>query len=115
MLNKSTQSPLHKKWHKRVEGQIRDAVHSHPEWFRGDIERMTNSLAKRIVGEIIAESMLADNTELADAQLTNPGNPDSVLKVEKEACDVRTNCSHAIERGLYGGFGGRNESNTRND
>lgn len=76
MLNKAELSPLHKKWHKRVEGQIRDTIHSHPEWFQGDIERMTNSLAKRIVGEIIADYYLANNTESGDAQLLDSVKPE---------------------------------------
>jgi len=50
-------SPLHDKWHRRVEGQIRDCIHNHPEWFKSckDHKRMVNSLAKRIVGEIVAD------------------------------------------------------------
>lgn len=65
MQNKSKSSPEYKKWHRRVEGQIRDAINSHPEWFsfktRGQEATMVNSLAKRIVGEIIADAKLADN------------------------------------------------------
>lgn len=56
-------TPLHDKWHRRVEGQIRDAIHHHPEWFsfRNARERDTciNSLAKRIVGEIVADLEMA--------------------------------------------------------
>ncbi len=56
-------SPLHDKWHKRVEGQIRDAMTSHPEWFNiRDSQHkafIINSLAKRIVGEIVADFPLA--------------------------------------------------------
>jgi hypothetical protein len=51
-------TPIHDFWHPRVEGQIRDAIHSHPEWFNltsdGQTRTMVNSLAKRIVGEIAA-------------------------------------------------------------
>ena len=56
-------TPLHDFWHRRVEGQIRDAMHSHPEWFKitGKTQKQTlvNSLAKRIVGEIVAVSVMA--------------------------------------------------------
>jgi hypothetical protein len=51
-------TPLHDFWHRRVEGQIRDAIHSHPEWFNVTSESqkrtLVNSLTKRIVGEIVA-------------------------------------------------------------
>jgi hypothetical protein len=51
-------TPLHNFWHPRIEGQIRDVIHHHPEWFTfKDKEAMKwciNSLAKRIVGEIVA-------------------------------------------------------------
>jgi hypothetical protein len=50
-------SPEHGKWHRRVEGQIYDHMHQHPEFYTGVKERTTfaRSLAKRIVGEIIAD------------------------------------------------------------
>lgn len=58
-------SPLHDKWHKRVEGQIRDCIFHHPNWFNFKNERIKNtcinSLAKRIVGEIIADGILGGN------------------------------------------------------
>lgn len=51
-------SPLHDFWHKRVEGQIKHTMNMHPKWFtfKDDIDKNTciNSLAKRIVGEIVA-------------------------------------------------------------
>ncbi len=50
-------SPLHAMWHRRVEGQIRDCINSHSYWFnfKNAWERgaCVNSLAKRIVGEIV--------------------------------------------------------------
>ena len=50
-------SPQHDFWHRRVEGQIRHTIGCHPEWFtvmsHKRREAMINSLAKRIVGEII--------------------------------------------------------------
>lgn len=52
-------SPLHDFWHPRVEGQIRHTIGRHPEWFNLPIKTSAkrdciNSLAKRIVGEIVA-------------------------------------------------------------
>ena len=64
-------SPLHDKWHRRVEGQIRDCMSSHPEWFVGVPEKQkiffVNSLAKRIVGEIVADSKLATKVDAVSA------------------------------------------------
>lgn len=55
--------PLHDKWHRRVEGQIRHTINTHPKWFNFQDDRdkaaCVNSLTKRIVGEIIADSSLA--------------------------------------------------------
>ena len=52
-------SDEHERWHRRVEGQIRDCIHMHPRWFVGvaedDRANFTRSLAKRIVGEILAD------------------------------------------------------------
>ena len=49
----------HERWHRRVEGQIRDCMHHHPRWFKdiaeADRANFTRSLAKRIVGEILAD------------------------------------------------------------
>lgn len=48
---------LHDFWHRRVEGQIRDCIYHHPEYFNcndGQIFFIVNILAKRIVGEIVA-------------------------------------------------------------
>jgi hypothetical protein len=51
-------SPEHEKWHVRVEGQVRDCITQHPRWFKfkddSDKSVCINSLAKRIVGEIVA-------------------------------------------------------------
>lgn len=53
--------PLYDFWHPRIEGQMRDLMQSHPEWFtnlarkqRGVVE---NSAAKRIAGEIAAAAV----------------------------------------------------------
>ena len=52
-------SDEHERWHRRVEGQIRDCIHMHPRWFVGvaedDRANFTRSLAKRIVGEVLAD------------------------------------------------------------
>ena len=57
-MTKRRMSPIHNLWHRRVEGQIRHVIRCHPEWFRFDEkftrEVLINSLAKRIVGEIVA-------------------------------------------------------------
>jgi hypothetical protein len=65
MKNKSHISLIHKKWHRIIEGQIKGCINEHPEYFnithekrRGDI---INSLAKRIVGEIVAGGQMAGN------------------------------------------------------
>ena len=59
-------SPLHAKWHPRVEGQIRDCMTQHPDWFTEKFRKhqgvMVNSLAKRIVGEIVADSKVGGDT-----------------------------------------------------
>lgn len=56
-------SPLHDKWHKRVEGQIRHVINVHPKWFvfKNDADKRDciNSIAKRIVGEIVADYTMA--------------------------------------------------------
>lgn len=56
-------SPAHDIWHRRVEGQIQHTIGQHPKWFnlKNDSEKRTmiNSLAKRIVGEIMADITLA--------------------------------------------------------
>jgi hypothetical protein len=48
-------SPEHDFWHSRVEGQIKDVMRAHPEYFNADANQKTvlNSIAKRVVGEIV--------------------------------------------------------------
>lgn len=62
-MTKRKFTPAHDYWHRRVEGQIRDCMYSHPEWFSlvdgRSKEDCVNSLAKRIVGEILADCDLA--------------------------------------------------------
>lgn len=65
-------SPLHDLWHRRVEGQIRHTMGCHPEWFNvegREREALVNSLAKRIVGEIVAGVMVVTMTEGGGDQL----------------------------------------------
>lgn len=61
------QTPAHDFWHKRVEGQIRHTIGRHPEWFnlneRFSKKSCINSLAKRIVGEILAVYEMAEMTK----------------------------------------------------
>jgi len=65
MLKKDT--PAHSFWYPRVEGQIRDCMYHHPEWFAGDSERMINSLSKRIVGEIVAVLVVVTSAPVVGA------------------------------------------------
>ncbi len=57
-MSRRIKSPLHALWHRRVEGQIRSCMQEHPEWFNfsneGTRASCVSSLAKRIVGEIVA-------------------------------------------------------------
>jgi len=54
-------TPRRRLWHTRVEGQIRDAMIAHPEWFteftHTHKKQVLTSLAKRIVGEILADDV----------------------------------------------------------
>lgn len=67
-------TPLHDYWHRRVEGQIRHTMNVHPKWFsfknETDKKACINSLAKRIVGEIIAAAhggMIAEENDVGCA------------------------------------------------
>lgn len=71
-------SPAHDYWHKRVEGQIKDCMNQHPQWFnyRNELakRRIVNSLAKRIVGEIVVGCGPDDDREqgcLCDAPVSD--------------------------------------------
>ena len=73
MRNKAKTSPLHRKWHRIVEGQINNAINAHPQWFcfEDDTQRgnCINSLAKRIVGEIVADCQVVDDLVGNDSRL----------------------------------------------
>lgn len=76
-LRKNT--PQHDFWHRRVEGQIRDCMHHHPEWFNVKNENhkkyVVNSLAKRIVGEIIAVGGAVDRKKEVIGEFPLPITP----------------------------------------
>lgn len=58
-------TPIHNFWHRRVEGQIRHTMNVHPRWFifkdEHDKNDCINSLAKRIVGEIVAAGIVVQS------------------------------------------------------
>lgn len=94
---KRKHSPLHDKWHKRVEGQIRHTINQHPEWFclKDAIIKdiCINSLAKRIVGEIVS----GVNSETIAAKV-NPScersvNDEDILKMPHQSGDVDASVS----------------------
>lgn len=66
-MTRRKQTPEHDFWHSRVEGQIKHTIGCHPEWFNFpngyDKSHCINSLAKRIVGEILAVTRMAEVTE----------------------------------------------------
>lgn len=66
-MTKRKQGAIYDFWHPRVEGQIRHTMNVHPEWFSFSTphtkEDCVNSLAKRIVDEIVAGTDLASVTE----------------------------------------------------
>lgn len=78
MRNKAATSPIHAKWHRRVEGQINHTINTHPKWFvfkdKHDRVDCVNSLAKRIVGEIVAAPMLANSRAMDDDLCPQPVN-----------------------------------------
>lgn len=53
------------KWKNRVEGQIRHTINEHPEWFKLEDQktkdRCIRSMAKRIIGEIVAGMIAGDD------------------------------------------------------
>lgn len=79
-------SPAHDFWHPRVEGQIRDAMYAHPEWFGGltgyELKHSINGIAKRIVGEIVAvsaEMLHIRNNMVCDCTVSEQKNGDAKL------------------------------------
>lgn len=89
-------TPLHDYWHPRVEGQIRDCMHHHPLWFNLPQpiykKQYINSLAKRIVGEIIVgvRAMPASSEGLAIKLSFSRGcNGDCILSLPGEGYGVK--------------------------
>lgn len=89
------QGKLYDKWHRRVEGQIRHLIGQHPEWFTFTKDKSpkgkntqywcVNALAKRIVGEIVADLKLAAMSDSVTRNCINPvenGNASIVLPSE---------------------------------
>jgi hypothetical protein len=59
--------PEYQAWRRRVEGQIRHTINEHPEWFNLPNEkiydRCVRSMAKRIIGEIVAGTNPGDKSK----------------------------------------------------
>src|SRR6185437_16840761 len=76
--------------------QIRDAINSHPEWFRFESEdqkrTMINSLAKRIVGEIAAECKLVARFAGVAASCPSTMGPGGGGKLPSDGGEVAANC-----------------------
>jgi hypothetical protein len=57
-MTQHRKSPEHDFWHRRIEPAILETIKAHPDWFviRVDEDRrvIVNSLAKRIVGHVVA-------------------------------------------------------------
>lgn len=84
-------SPEHDFWHRRVEGQIRHTIGQHPEWFNFphsyDKKHCVNSLAKRIVGEILAVVKMAEVTRDMTFHCDSSSAHQNVLNMCKETKD----------------------------
>lgn len=52
-------------WRKRIEGQIRHTMYEHPEFFTKEAseKNMVGSMAKRIIGEIVAGNTTGNNLD----------------------------------------------------
>ncbi len=102
-MTKRKHTPYHDFWHPKVEGQIRDTMYHHPEWFNFTThkqkETIVNSLAKRIVGEILAVSNMAMKRRSSDAQIATPSGDaisDAKMLVEEgsDDCTVSLPSNH---------------------
>lgn len=88
-------TPLHRKWHKRVDGQIIDCMRAHPRWFSYSDERdrkmLINSLSKRIVGEIVAAYLVANSESSPgfDVGEDFEGVNDAMVLVPERRCGTR--------------------------
>jgi len=73
-------NPSYAWWRKRIEGQIRHTINEHPEWFNlpDDKDRPVRSMAKRIIGQIIAATEGGDNPAGSVQTRVRPAEDDSV-------------------------------------
>lgn len=96
-MTRRKQSPRHDLWHPRVEGQIRHTIGCHPEWFNFKDEKdkatMVNSLAKRIVGEIVAGGTLVAVPEGDGRDLSSPVKSEDAAQVSSHARSVVSSCA----------------------
>ncbi len=57
-MTQHRKSPEHEFWHRRIEPAILETIKAHPDWFvigaDEDKRVIVNSLAKRIVGHVVA-------------------------------------------------------------
>lgn len=95
-MTRRKHSPVHDFWHPRIEGQIRHTIGQHPRWFRfnqksSDERDCINSLAKRIVGEIVAAYRSGDKTDSNDANCKNQGNVANAVTVSRQGGAPETN------------------------
>lgn len=95
-MTRRKHTPVHDFWHPRVEGQIRDAIHAHPEWFRftSEVQKrtMVNSLAKRIVGEIAAVSGMAAMPARVASNCPSSAGSDGGARLPSDGGEVAANC-----------------------
>lgn len=75
-------------WRPRIEGQILDTIRAHPEWFNASTESKAStivaSLAKSIVGEIVAVELFTAATSVTGGDnCSQPG-----VRVVESNCDA---------------------------
>jgi hypothetical protein len=93
-------TPAHDYWHRRVEGQIRHTIGQHPEWFRfkdaHERKKLVNSLAKRIVGEIVAGYGLAPMPDGVAVNCALPAPGGGELSCQPHSRGVLPLCAPAV-------------------
>ena len=98
-------SAAHDYWHPRVEGQLRDAIKQHPEWFAFATDRQrraaVNSMAKRIVGEIVACFHDAPRAGGGVAKVPSSVGSDRGFQVRSDGGGVAHNCLAADAWGAW--------------
>lgn len=84
--------PEHQFWRRRVEGQIRHAMNEHPEWFNLENdevrERCVRSVAKRIIGEIVAGISAGDERGRPGGMMAAPAPVSGVIGEHPDAPPV---------------------------